>query len=377
MKGANLSNAELVRANLENANLENANLENSNLHLVYLRSANLKEANLQGANLDTSYLFKADLVDAVLDAANLYHAYLVGADLRNVSIRGANLRASINDNANFENANFEGASFENSRLSGANFRNTNLTNTLFKRSQVLGTNFEKAILTGACIEDWNINSKTNLQDLQCDYIYLKFLYSAEKTEKNFSKRRPHDPNKIFAPGEFTQLFQKALETVDLIFSEGIEWTAFLDSFQQLQAEVKSEELSIQAIEKKSGGVFVVRLEVPQEANKAEIEKYIRQEYDTKVKVIEANYQKQLQLKNETIEAKNETIQELRQKGTDMLEVARIMSSFQQNTIINNSPNMTPGNIYNTENAGILHNEKGNISENAKVGGKINEDGQPK
>jgi hypothetical protein len=35
----------------------------------------------------------------------------------------------------------------------------------------------------------------------------------------------------FDPGEFTKLFQKARVTVDLIFLHGIDWQAFLVSFQ--------------------------------------------------------------------------------------------------------------------------------------------------
>ncbi len=57
-------------------------------------------------------------------------------------------------------------------------------------------------------------------------MILKNIYSEEEKKRIVSDRRPHAPNKIFAPGEFAQLFQKALETVDLIFSDGIDWQAF-------------------------------------------------------------------------------------------------------------------------------------------------------
>ncbi len=188
----------------------------------------------------------------------------------------------------------------------------------------------------------------------------KRIYS----EDGDGDRRPHNPEKFFAPGEFTKLFQKALETVDLIFSEGIEWTAFLESFQQLQAEVKSEDLSIQAIERKAG-TFIVRLEVPEEANKAEIEKYIKQEYETKLKVIEGSYQKQLKSKDEDL------IKAYREKSSDMLMVIEMLSSSQQQTIINNNLNMTSGNTYNTEKTGIVHNEDSPIS-GGIIAGEYNE-----
>ncbi|MEM7760114.1 MAG: pentapeptide repeat-containing protein [Cyanobacteria bacterium P01_A01_bin.40] len=388
LERANLSRANLYRASLNGANLDSANLERTILNSTNLDSANLNNANLERAILNDSYLNQANLERSNLERstlrnANLYRANLRGANLKGAilrlaDLRGADLSGAILDNAILygvilNGANLSGVNFYDRNFSGKSLMDTNLTDMILIRFQALGTNFEGATLTGACIEDWNINSKTNLGNVKCNYIYLKGNYSEEEKKWIFSDRRPHDPNKIFAPGEFTKLFQKALETVDLIFSEGIEWTAFLESFQQLQAEVKSEELSIQAIEKKSGGAFVIRLEVPREANKAEIEKYIKQEYDAKLTVIEANYQKQLKAKNETIQAKNEDlIKAYREKGTDLLKMAEIMSSFQQNTIINNSPNLTPGNIYNIEKAGIGHNDNSNISGNSKVAGEFNE-----
>ena len=127
-------------------------------------------------------------------------------------------------------------------------------------------------------------------------------------------------------------------------------------------------MAIQAIEKKSGGAFVVRLEVPQETNKAEIEKYIKQEYEAKLQAIEANYQKQLQGKEEVIKA-------YKKQSTDILELTKIIAQNQPDII--NKISFTSGDSYNTETAGIVHNEKGNIAENAKVAGEINEDGQPK
>ncbi|MEL6381180.1 MAG: hypothetical protein AAFQ89_01650 [Cyanobacteria bacterium J06626_18] len=59
-----------------------------------------------------------------------------------------------------------------------------------------------------------------------------------------------DPNSTFAPGEFVQQFQileSALETIDLTFTEGIDWKAFFASFQQLRQQRPGEEISIQGI----------------------------------------------------------------------------------------------------------------------------------
>ncbi|MBC7971818.1 MAG: DUF4263 domain-containing protein, partial [Verrucomicrobia bacterium] len=54
--------------------------------------------------------------------------------------------------------------------------------------------------TGACIEDWGINITTRLDDIDCDYVYLKY----DRIE-GYLKREPS--NRKFLLGEFTQLFQ--------------------------------------------------------------------------------------------------------------------------------------------------------------------------
>ncbi len=329
LNDVNLSGANLSGADLTDADLNDVNLSGANLTIVNLTIANLYHANLYHADLSGAYLSGAYLRDANLTGADLSGAYLESANLRDANLRDANISGAYLESANISGAHLYRANFYDADLTGAN-------------------------LTGACIKDWYINSPTNLQNVKCKYIYLKHIYSEEEGKLIYSDRRPHHGN--YQEGEFTKLFQKALETVELIFPEGIEWTAFLESFQQLQAEVKSEELSIQGIEKKSGSVFIVRLEVPEKANKAEIQKYIKTEYKAKLKVIEANYQKQLQAKDETIQAKNETMKVILEKGADLLEIAKIVSNFQHNTIINNNPNITSGNTYNTENAAIVHNE---------------------
>jgi uncharacterized protein YjbI with pentapeptide repeats len=58
-------------------------------------------------------------------------------------------------------------------LSNADLRNARLDGANLSRVIAIDTNFEKAIFTGACIGDWSIDRSTNLNDISCDYIYLK------------------------------------------------------------------------------------------------------------------------------------------------------------------------------------------------------------
>jgi uncharacterized protein YjbI with pentapeptide repeats len=287
---ANLRNANLIKANLRDVALNKADLTGANLGLTVFRWANLNETRLINSNL-----YQSDLRHTNLCNTDLSEADLSKADLSKADLSKAKLSRAILDNANINEAKLTYADLEEANLRGV---------------QALGADFTSANLTGACIQDWIINSKTNLEGVICDYIYLK---------EGQQERRPCDPNRNFKPGEFTKLFQIVLETVDIVFLDGIDWKAFLLSFKELQDEYGEENVGVQAIERKSGGTFVVRIEVPPEANKAEIESKAKQLYETKLQVLEAQYRLQLQ-------AKDEQITIYRHHNTDLMNIIKLNAS---------------------------------------------------
>ncbi|MFM6036133.1 MAG: pentapeptide repeat-containing protein [Sphaerospermopsis kisseleviana] len=180
-----LSSADLCQANLRDADLRDANL----------RDANLRDANLCQATLSNADLSNADLVNANLIRAKVQYADLSGANLSGADLSGARLDTSDLSRAN---------------LSGANLGGANLAN-----SQVIGTNFDNATLTGCSIKDWLISSKTNLDKVICEYVYLSNTSFYRQTQK-----RPINGN--YAPGEFASLYKKIIETTDLILSKTTE-----------------------------------------------------------------------------------------------------------------------------------------------------------
>lgn len=278
--------------------LTGAKLQQAYLFGVDLSYANLSHANLKGAFLYRAELNLADLKWADLKLARLSEADLEEADLKWTDLQEADLSYAIIREANLREAN----------LSGANLKEADIG-----RTQLLRTNLNSAILTGACIEDWNINSHTNLDNVICDYVYLK---ASQK------ERRPHELTKKFAPGEFTKLFQKALETVDLIFRNGIDWQVFLASFNQLQIEVGEQALSVQAIEKKKDRAFVIRVEVPSGADKAKIEESFWQKYKP-----------MLQAKEEQIIFYREELSIKREENTRLIRIIKTMAN-QENEMLN-------------------------------------------
>src|SRR5919199_744772 len=355
IRGAKLSGIDLSRTNLSRADLGKADLIGANLTEANLSEAYLSQVDLIGANLTRADLTSADLISANLIGANLSMVYLSGADLSKANLSGtdligakfigAKLSGANLSGANLSGANLSGAYLRGANLKGANLKGANLSMVNLQRAKALATNFHKAILTGTCLEDWHTNSATNFEDVICDYVYLQ----AEREE-----RYPSQGN--FAQGEFTKLFQKPLETVDLIFHNGIEWEAFLTSFQKLQVERGGNELSIQAIENNKNAAFIIRLTVPPDANKADVENYLTQEYESELQAIDQKYRYQLQTNYAQIAA-------YRQQSADLTEIIKVMagrtanlesepiiepkslsevSNDDQPNIQNGSPNKTEG-----------------------------------
>ncbi|MBD2527263.1 hypothetical protein H6G86_33935, partial [Nostoc sp. FACHB-133] len=105
-----------------------------------------------------------------------------------------------------------------------------------------------------------------------------------------------------------------------------------------------ENLSVQAIEKKSGGAFVIRLEVPPEANKADIESQAKALYEIKLNALEAIYHAKLQ-------AKDEQIAEYRQSNTNLNNIINLLATrpIQNNiTVTTNAENNSVSESYQSK-----------------------------
>jgi uncharacterized protein YjbI with pentapeptide repeats len=374
IREANLNRANLSEAILTQANLAGANLSGANLSEAILTQANLAGANLSGANLSRANLSRASLTDVDISGANRNDIYLTelsdyGLELSGTNFTGANLSNVVLDNANIKYANLSGfdlneANLTDADLSYSDLCETNLSGAKLIRTQALRTNFTAANFTGACLEDWNINSATKLNDIDCQYVYLK------------SKQQERRPSgRDFVSGEFTKLFQKALETVDLIFTDGIDWKAFLLSFQELQVEYGEENLSVQAIEKKSGSAFVIRLEVPPEANKADIESQAKALYELRLNALEAIYRNQLKAKDVQIEIyhkENANLWELvklaASKPIQIQNTIDVTAKADNNSMVDNSKKQSTFNLQDAQFAGGLVNA--DIVNAQQIGGNI-------
>jgi uncharacterized protein YjbI with pentapeptide repeats len=263
-RDADLTNANFSQATLNNADFRNAIPICTNFHLVkYLDRARVENTLLMDKTVRELLVAHRGSHQSY-QGRNLKGAYLAGADLSDADLTDADISQAT--------------------LEGAWLDRTNLT-----RVQAVGTNFCRASLTGACLETWNIDNTTQLEGIVCEFVYL--LHALQE-------RRPSSG--IFAPGEFTQLFQVALHTVDLIFQHGVDWKAFAISLHQVQIENSGTSLSIQSIENKGAGVVVIKVESSETANKAKLHADFTQAYKMALNTLEQHYRAQLNSKDEQI-----------------------------------------------------------------------------
>jgi len=325
--------------------------------------ANLTETNFSKANLKYCRFSKETITirTCFKNAENLKFARLTGTILENKAVREL-LVSGIGKGQSFRELNLKGAYFVGADLSGADFHeadfigatleNANLKDANLSRIQALGVEFRGADFTGACLESWNIDSTTQLEGANADYVYLL---------NNKLERRPASGH--FGQGEFAKLFNEVLDTVDFIFRNGIDWQAFMVSFDNLREKVRVEsedaDISIQSITNKGDGVFVVKVSVPPHTDKPEFHSSLTKEYEMNLKLIEEKYQAKL-------EAKEEVIRHSRETNIDLKEIIRYQSERTIQNIIYNEPKAEASMGNHTFSAGNVSNAVINVGDGNTV-----------
>ncbi|KOP23110.1 hypothetical protein AMR41_27780 [Hapalosiphon sp. MRB220] len=376
LSGANLSKANLARSILSNANFSGADLSKAlflraTLVLANLSSANFSEANFGGADITAANFNGANLSEAKLimtiargtnlSRSNLSRANLNGAILNEVDFSDSELtRANLSEakliEANLSGANLNEANLSRANLDRANFCNVNLSQTNLCIVHALETNFSGAILTGACIEDWTINSQTNLNNIICDYVYLR---------ANQQERFPID--RKFFPQEFTKLFQKASSIIELIFQNGVDWIAFSYSFGKLKIENEGAELAVQSIESKGDGIVVVKVSISQDTNKETLYKEFMQGYEFAHKVLEEKYRAELSSKDTQISHYSQENQSQRENINNLFNLLQQLTEVQKLMVENPRKVSNYDQRYSQIAGGIVD---ANIVNAEQIGGNI-------
>ncbi|MFP4099773.1 pentapeptide repeat-containing protein [Coleofasciculus sp.] len=146
--------------------------------------------------------------------------------------------------------------------------NFNLKCANLTQVQAIGTDFINAYLTGACLEAWNIDSKTQLEGVDCQYVYLL----EQPDSKGNRNRRPHDHDKLFQPGDFEKLYKKIVDTVQILLRNGINQKAYQVALHELRKENPEITLdSIKVIDEIDKEVLIT-IKVPEETDKGGVQR---------------------------------------------------------------------------------------------------------
>jgi uncharacterized protein YjbI with pentapeptide repeats len=258
LTGANISNTDFRAANFYRTclkdvkGLDRARVDNHYFDLdqpkvqMLLTQGFCYTRDFVGMNLQGAYLRSA----SDMREFNLTDAKLDGADLQEADLRGSTLLRTQLPEANLQQADLRRANFTNANLTAASLRAADLRDCIFVWAQVARTDFTGADLTGACIEDWSISSKTTFTDVRCDYVFRQYENGQP------SRRYPSDRN--FEPGEFAALFQQPENELELIFKGDFSYNALSLAFYKLKTEKPELDLELKGIEQR-GKLWVVRV----------------------------------------------------------------------------------------------------------------------
>lgn len=269
------------------------------------RGANLTDANFSKAILKHTDLRRAKLIRTFwyhakgLKQALTWETYLNNLRVRDLVItsNGADQEFEHLDlqGLNLQSADLRGISFIGSNLSESNLRHANLL-----YAKLVGTQFYRALLTHACltgayIQDWGISPETKLEEIECEYIYMRL-----PTDKNPEPwRKPDNREEIFQKGDFSTFiapiiktldlyrYQNVdprevtinLNTLDLYHHQGVDPGAAAIAFDQLAEEYPEADPEVIAIEGRGEDKIRIQVKVSDEANRSELNKAYFLKYD--------------------------------------------------------------------------------------------------
>lgn len=243
------------------------NFKDSNLTDVDFSCANLRNTVFDNANITRALWFNA----INLNLASLKNTYLENDEIRmlvtsfkgsnkkfeNLSMRGINLN-------NAEN--LMGISFINSDLSESTLRQANLIGAKLVRTQLDKTNLSGACLTGACIESIGITTTTELENVDCKYVFMRLSTVGNPDPY----RKPDNRQEEFQPGDFADFIRPIIETLDLYHNGVIDPRGIAISFKQLAENNPDADLEIVAMERRGNNKLLIRAKTAENANLSQL-----------------------------------------------------------------------------------------------------------
>ncbi|MFE4108684.1 pentapeptide repeat-containing protein [Almyronema epifaneia] len=326
-------NADLTGTNFTQARLKSANFRKTTITHTYWKDA--KQLHL--ARSGDTYLANPKIRQLVV-TCNGQGQNFDGLDLTGVNLQGANL---------------QDASFIGANLNQSNLRDADLSRAILKQVQLDEADLTGAILTGACIEDWGMTSTTKLENVQCDYVYMRL----PTLEKRNPLRKPDDERKNFSEGEFADFIKPYFDTLDLYHRQDVDPRSISIALKNLAENHPDADLQFVALEWRGSGLNI-RYTTASDVDKSELNHEYFTNYARIRKELLGSIQLRLAAQDAEINRMEGVINKFIQTGTHQ-------STIQAETI-----QVIQGEFAVTENRGININ----TGDNASISGLSSGDG---
>ncbi len=274
--------------------------------------------------------------------------------------------------------NLTDASFIKADLSGANLRGANLSRAKLVQTRLDNTDLKGATLTGAFIEDWSITSSTKLDEVKCEYVFMRLppekrpSWLALPVEQSLDanpRRKPDNWDDHFEGNDFADFIKPIFDTLDLYHNQGVDPRAIAISWKQLAENNPDANLRFASMEVKGEDNLLLRLKTEPNADLSRLNAEYSELYNHFKSLAEAETRKLIAEKNHRIQALETMV------NTALKRPSFYAENYQGETMMTGEKRdiqINQGNYYEQKgNFGIGHNE-GEIKDNAKVAGVINE-----
>ncbi|MBP0013636.1 MAG: pentapeptide repeat-containing protein [Roseofilum sp. SBFL] len=236
-------------AALGGTNFSQAELSNANLTGSVLRNCNFRQAKIDRTCwLEVKHLNTSLVGSSYLDNPKIRNLLLTGQG-RSENFDRMNLQGLNLCNLELHEASFIGADLSNTWLRYANLSDAKLVQADLDKTDLTG-----ACLTGAYIQDWGITVDTKLDNIQCQYIYMRL----PTPDNRDCFRKPDNREEYFKDGDFADFIAPLVRTLDLYHNQQVDPRAVAFAFQKLIENHPESDIELLAMERKGEGKLLLR-----------------------------------------------------------------------------------------------------------------------
>ena len=239
----------------------------TSFHKANLTNADFSFATIAKTDFRKSVLIRTDFKGAIgSEYCRFEGTVLSSPEVREICIT-RNGKDKIFDDlsirgVNWSEADLSDSSFISSDLNEADLRGSNLSGATLIQTQLDQADLSEACLTGAYIENWGITAETNLDHVDCKFIFMR-LPTKENPEPY---RKPDNRQEEFQPSDFADFITPIVETLDLYHNGTIDPRAIAISFKQIAENNPDANLEIIAMERRGANKLLIRAKTAQDAN---------------------------------------------------------------------------------------------------------------